>query len=73
MQKIQVRILCHVPGKITGLHIPGGNGIRVDTSIYSDYEVPRVYDSMIAKIIVHGNNRNESNDGRRNKRNFVRI
>lgn len=60
MQKIQVGILCHVHGKITGLHIPGGNGIRVDTSIYSDYEVPRVYDSMIAKIIVHGNDRNES-------------
>lgn len=48
------------PGKITGLHIPGGNGIRVDTAIYADYKVPQTYDSMIAKIIVHGNDRNES-------------
>lgn len=48
------------PGKIEGLHIPGGNGIRVDTAIYADYKVPQTYDSMIAKIIVHGNDRNES-------------
>jgi acetyl-CoA carboxylase biotin carboxylase subunit len=48
------------PGKITGLHIPGGNGIRVDTAIYADYKVPQTYDSMIAKIIVHGKDRNES-------------
>ena len=48
------------PGKITGLHLPGGNGIRVDTSIYSDYMVPQTYDSMIAKVIVHGDNRSEA-------------
>ena len=48
------------PGKITELHIPGGNGIRVDTSIYSGYEVPANYDSMLAKVIVHGKDRNES-------------
>ena len=47
-------------GTITGLHLPGGNGIRVDTAIYSGYTIPPTYDSMIAKIIVHGENRNES-------------
>ncbi|MBE5806004.1 MAG: acetyl-CoA carboxylase biotin carboxylase subunit [Clostridiales bacterium] len=48
------------PGKITGLHIPGGNGIRVDTAVYAGYTVPQTYDSMIAKVIVHGKDRNES-------------
>mgnify|MGYP004454425957 FL=1 len=48
------------PGKITGLHLPGGNGIRVDTAIYADYVVPPTYDSMLAKLIVHGKNREES-------------
>ena len=48
------------PGTIKGLHLPGGNGIRVDTAIYSDYTIPPTYDSMIAKIIVHGKDRNES-------------
>ena len=48
------------PGKITGLNLPGGNGIRIDTAIYEGYEVPSNYDSMIAKIIAHGNNRNEA-------------
>lgn len=48
------------PGKITGLHLPGGNGIRVDTAIYEGYSVPQNYDSMLAKIIVHGKNREES-------------
>ena len=48
------------PGTITGLHIPGGNGVRVDTAIYSGYTVPPTYDSMLAKLIVHGNNREES-------------
>ena len=47
------------PGKITGLHLPGGNGIRVDTAIYADYAIPACYDSMIAKVIVHGKDRNE--------------
>lgn len=45
------------PGTITGLHLPGGQGIRVDTAIYSGYEVPPYYDSMLAKLIVHGKNR----------------
>ncbi len=48
------------PGTITGLHIPGGNGIRVDTAIYQGYSIPMNYDSMIAKIIVHSKNREES-------------
>ena len=48
------------PGSITGLHLPGGNGIRVDTAIYDGYTVPQNYDSMLAKIIVHGKNRKES-------------
>lgn len=48
------------PGKIVGLHIPGGNGIRVDTAVYAGYTVPQTYDSMIAKVIVHGKDRNES-------------
>ena len=48
------------PGLITGLHLPGGNGIRVDTAIYAGYTVPQNYDSMLAKVIVHGKNREES-------------
>lgn len=48
------------PGKITGLHLPGGNGIRIDTAIYDGYIVPQNYDSMLAKIIVHGKTREES-------------
>ena len=48
------------PGTITGLHVPGGNGIRVDMAIYSGYTVPPTYDSMLAKLIVHGKNREES-------------
>ena len=45
------------PGTITDLHLPGGQGIRVDTGIYSGYQIPPYYDSMLAKLIVHGNNR----------------
>lgn len=48
------------PGKITGLNLPGGRGIRIDTAIYEGYTIPPNYDSMIAKIIVHGNSRNEA-------------
>ena len=60
MLKIQIKVLCHVLGKITGLNRPGGNGIRIDTAIYEGYTIPANYDSMIAKIIVHGINRNEA-------------
>lgn len=45
------------PGKINIYHAPGGPGVRVDSHIYSNYTVPPYYDSMIAKIIVHGRNR----------------
>ena len=40
------------PGKVNILHLPGGNGVRVDTALYTGYIVPADYDSMIAKIIV---------------------
>ena len=46
------------PGKITEWHAPGGLGVRVDSEIYSGYDIPPFYDSMIAKLIVHANTRN---------------
>lgn len=46
------------PGKITEWHAPGGLGVRVDSEIYSGYRIPPYYDSMIAKLIVHGKTRN---------------
>ena len=58
--KIQVKTLDHAHGKIEGINLPGGNGIRVDTAIYNGYVIPPYYDSMIAKIIVHGTSRNEA-------------
>ena len=45
------------PGKITNVHVPGGNGVRIDTHIYNDYQVPANYDSMLLKLIVHGEDR----------------
>ncbi len=48
------------PGKIENLYLPGGKGIRMDTAIYSGYEIPPYYDSMIAKLIVHGTTREEA-------------
>ena len=48
------------PGKIGTYHAPGGLGVRVDSGLYSGYTVPPHYDSMIAKLIVHGTNRNEA-------------
>lgn len=47
------------PGKITAYHEPGGHGVRVDSMIYSAYTVPSNYDSMLAKLIVRGKDRNE--------------
>ncbi len=47
------------PGTIGDYHAPGGLGVRVDSGLYSGYTVPPHYDSMIAKLIVHGANRNE--------------
>ena len=48
------------PGKINGINFPGGNGVRIDSSIYEGYTVPPYYDSMLAKIITHGASRNEA-------------
>ena len=45
------------PGRITNVHTPGGNGVRVDSHIYCDYRVPPNYDSMLLKLIVHGKDR----------------
>lgn len=45
------------PGKVTQFHQPGGPGIRVDTHLYNGYTVPPYYDSMIGKVIAHGNSR----------------
>ena len=45
------------PGLITNVHTPGGNGVRVDSHIYSDYKVPPNYDSMLLKLIVRGKDR----------------
>jgi len=48
------------PGKIEYLHVPGGFGVRVDSHIYNDYVVPPYYDSLIAKLIVWGTDRNHA-------------
>ncbi|OFI06616.1 biotin carboxylase [Clostridium acetireducens DSM 10703] len=48
------------PGKIENLHVPGGMGIRFDGNVYSGYEIPHYYDSMIGKLIAYGNNREEA-------------
>jgi len=50
------------PGKITSLHFPGGNNIRIDSHVYPDYQIPPYYDSMIGKLIVHGKTRDEAID-----------
>ena len=48
------------PGKLSAFHVPGGMGVRVDTHAYTGYVIPPYYDSMIAKLITFGNNRNEA-------------
>lgn len=48
------------PGRITEMHFPGGNGVRVDSGIFSGCEVTPYYDSMLAKLIVYGENREEA-------------
>lgn len=50
------------PGVIEEIHLPGGNGVRIDTAAYNGYEIPPFYDSMIAKVIVHGRTRREAID-----------
>lgn len=47
------------PGKITNLHMPGGHGVRVDSHVYAGYSIPPNYDSMIAKLIVSAQSREE--------------
>jgi acetyl-CoA carboxylase biotin carboxylase subunit len=47
-------------GKITGFHTPGGTGVRVDTAAYAESVIPPFYDSLIAKLIVHGKDRTEA-------------
>jgi len=48
------------PGRITGLNLPGGIGVRVDTHAYTDGVIPPYYDSLVAKLIVHGRDRAEA-------------
>jgi acetyl-CoA carboxylase biotin carboxylase subunit len=48
------------PGRITGLNLPGGIGIRVDTAAYTDGVIPPYYDSLVAKLIAYGHDRNEA-------------
>ena len=50
------------PGVVPQVHLPGGKGVRIDTAVYSGYEIPPYYDSMIAKVIVHGRDRSEAVD-----------
>jgi acetyl-CoA carboxylase, biotin carboxylase subunit len=47
------------PGTITDFHVPGGLGVRVDSALYTGYQIPPYYDSLIAKLIVHGHTRHE--------------
>ena len=51
-----------IAGTIKEMYMPGGNGVRVDSSIYSGYEINPFYDSMLAKLIVHGKSRKEAID-----------
>jgi len=48
------------PGKIEEFHMPGGPGIRIDTHAYTGYEVPKYYDSLVAKMIAWGRDRDEA-------------
>jgi acetyl-CoA carboxylase biotin carboxylase subunit len=48
------------PGRITGWNLPGDIGIRVDTAAYTDYIIPPYYDSLVAKLIAHGRDRDEA-------------
>ena len=45
------------PGLVKQLHLPAGNGVRVDTGLYVGYEIPSEFDSMIAKVLVHATDR----------------
>lgn len=51
------RAFAPCPGTIYALHVPGGPGVRIDSAVYQGYKIPPYYDSMIAKLIVHGKDR----------------
>jgi acetyl-CoA carboxylase biotin carboxylase subunit len=57
---LECRINALTPGTVSRLEIPGGPGIRFDSFLYAGCAVPPHYDSMIAKVIVHGDNRNHA-------------
>lgn len=57
---IECRINAKTPGVITDMYLPGGKGVRIDSAIYSGYEVTPYYDSMLAKLIVYAKNREEA-------------
>jgi acetyl-CoA carboxylase biotin carboxylase subunit len=61
------------PGKIEYLHLPGGNGVRIDSAIYSGYTIPPNYDSMIAKIIVFAKDRDSAIDKMRSALGEVNV
>lgn len=60
------------PGLIKAYYVPGGFGVRVDSAAYQDYYIPPYYDSMVAKLIVHGRDRSEAIEkGKRCLKEFV--
>ncbi len=59
MRKIPPTASGPSPGKILNLHLPGGHGVRVDSRVYAGYTIPPNYDSMIAKLIVSGQSRED--------------
>ncbi|NLJ90969.1 MAG: acetyl-CoA carboxylase biotin carboxylase subunit [Clostridiales bacterium] len=48
------------PGQVTNLHMPGGCGVRIDSALYHSYRIPSTYDSLIAKVLVHDESREEA-------------
>jgi len=54
------RTFTPAPGEVTDYHAPGGLHVRVDSALYDGYRIPPYYDSMIAKLIVYGQNRNDA-------------
>lgn len=48
------------PGTVKDLHFPGGNGVRIESALYNGYTIPAFYDSMVAKVIVHGEDRQDA-------------
>lgn len=54
------RTFTPAPGQVTDYHAPGGLHVRVDSALYDGYKIPPYYDSMIAKLIVYGQNRNDA-------------